>query len=129
MVAAGRRQGVPTLAITNDPSSALAAAAEFIVDLAAGPERAVAATKTYTTSLLAIARLSAAMSESGGESAGVAALAAVPQALEAAPAPPPPARAIGTRMGAFGRVPGAPPRRPDAPPRGGGAESKRSPSG
>src|SRR5258705_12855923 len=67
IVAAGRRQGVPTLAITNDPSSALAEAAEFVVDLAAGPERAVAATKTYTTSLLALARLSIALSGPGGD--------------------------------------------------------------
>ncbi len=61
VVEAARRQGGPTLAITNDPSSALGTVAEFVIDLAAGPERAVAATKTYTTSLLAIARLAAAL--------------------------------------------------------------------
>ncbi len=61
VVEAGRSQDVPTLAITNDPASPLAAAAEYVIDLAAGPERAVAATKTYSTSLLAIARLSAAL--------------------------------------------------------------------
>jgi glucosamine--fructose-6-phosphate aminotransferase (isomerizing) len=86
IVAAGRRQGVPTLEITNDPSSPLAEAAEFVIDLAAGPERAIAATKTYTTSLLAIARLSVALSGSDG-SAGApdpaANLAAVPDAIEA----------------------------------------------
>ena len=37
-----------TIAITNDPDSPLARAAEFLVDLGAGAERAVAATKTYT---------------------------------------------------------------------------------
>jgi glucosamine--fructose-6-phosphate aminotransferase (isomerizing) len=58
---AARRQGGPTLAITNEPSSALGGVAEYVIDLAAGPERAVAATKTYTTSLLAIARLAAAL--------------------------------------------------------------------
>jgi glutamine---fructose-6-phosphate transaminase (isomerizing) len=61
VVAAAASQGAPTLAITNDPSSALAAAADHVVDLAAGPELAIAATKTYTTSLLAIARLSLAL--------------------------------------------------------------------
>jgi glucosamine--fructose-6-phosphate aminotransferase (isomerizing) len=61
VLADARRQGAPTLAITNDPTSPLAAAAESVVDLAAGPERAVAATKTYTTSLLALVRLSLAL--------------------------------------------------------------------
>jgi glutamine---fructose-6-phosphate transaminase (isomerizing) len=77
----GRRQGAPTLAITNDPSSALATAAETCIDLAAGPELAVAATKTYTTELLAIACLSAALS---GDPADVAALAAIPEAMAGA---------------------------------------------
>jgi glucosamine--fructose-6-phosphate aminotransferase (isomerizing) len=87
IVAAGRRQGVPTLAITNDPSSPLADAAEFVIDLAAGPERAIAATKTYTTSLLALARLSMALAGSadGGRTrASEAALAGGPDAIEAA---------------------------------------------
>jgi glucosamine--fructose-6-phosphate aminotransferase (isomerizing) len=76
----GRRQGAPTLAITNDPASALATAAETTIDLGAGPELAVAATKTYTTELLAIAALSAAMS---GDPADTQALAAIPDALAA----------------------------------------------
>jgi glucosamine--fructose-6-phosphate aminotransferase (isomerizing) len=42
------------VAVTNSAGSALATAAEFSVDLAAGPERAVAATKTYTAELLAL---------------------------------------------------------------------------
>lgn len=61
VIAAAARQGAPTLAITNDPASPLAGAADHVVDLAAGPELAIAATKTYTTSLLAIARLSLAL--------------------------------------------------------------------
>jgi glutamine---fructose-6-phosphate transaminase (isomerizing) len=55
-----RRQGRPTLAITNDPSSPLAQAAEWTLCLHAGEERAVAATKTYLNSLGAVALLSAA---------------------------------------------------------------------
>jgi glutamine---fructose-6-phosphate transaminase (isomerizing) len=74
----GRRQGAPTLAITNDPTSPLATAAETSIDLGAGPELAVAATKTYTTELLALASLSAALS---GDPADAEALAAVPDAM------------------------------------------------
>ncbi len=58
---AARRQGSLTVAITNDASSPLAAAAAHSLPLLAGPEHAVAATKTFTTSLLAIALLSAAL--------------------------------------------------------------------
>jgi glucosamine--fructose-6-phosphate aminotransferase (isomerizing) len=81
VVEAGRRQGLPTLAITNDPTSELAEAAEYVVALAAGPELAIAATKTYTTSLLAIARLSAAIL---GDPAAVSALARLPDAISRA---------------------------------------------
>lgn len=46
--------GATTVAVTNDPGSALAEAAEFSVDVRAGNELAVAATKTYTAELLAL---------------------------------------------------------------------------
>jgi glucosamine--fructose-6-phosphate aminotransferase (isomerizing) len=59
----GRRQGVPTLAITNDPSSPLAEAADAVIDISAGKETAVAATKTYTAQLMAIAMLSVALKD------------------------------------------------------------------
>lgn len=59
-----RRQGRPTLAITNVPDSPLAQAAEEVLCLHAGEERAVAATKTYTASLAALALLSAEFSAS-----------------------------------------------------------------
>ncbi len=62
VVEEGRRQGALTVAITNDPASPLARLSEFGIDLCAGPERAVAATKTYTTSLLALALLSVSLS-------------------------------------------------------------------
>ncbi len=58
----GKRQGCLTLAITNEPDSPLAAQADFVFDIQAGPERAVAATKTYTAELMTIAMLSAALS-------------------------------------------------------------------
>ena len=58
---AGRREGAFTVAITNEPGSALAQAAEAVLPLLAGAERAVAATKTYTASLGALAMLSVAV--------------------------------------------------------------------
>ncbi|GAB4201920.1 MAG: SIS domain-containing protein [Roseiflexaceae bacterium] len=62
-VAAGRAQGALTVAITNDPRSPLARTAEYVLDLGAGVEAAVAATKTYTTQLATVALLSAALSD------------------------------------------------------------------
>lgn len=59
----GKHQGCLTLAITNTPDSPLARAADFVIDLQVGPEQAVAATKTYTAELLAIAMLSAALND------------------------------------------------------------------
>jgi glutamine---fructose-6-phosphate transaminase (isomerizing) len=52
-----REQGQPTVALTNAPNSPLARAAESTIDIGAGAERSVAATKTYTASLAAIAAL------------------------------------------------------------------------
>jgi glucosamine--fructose-6-phosphate aminotransferase (isomerizing) len=49
-----RRRGALTLAVTNTAGSALAAAAELQLDVRAGAERAVAATKSYTGELLAL---------------------------------------------------------------------------
>jgi glucosamine--fructose-6-phosphate aminotransferase (isomerizing) len=49
-----REQGALTVAVTNNPGSPLAAAAELGVDVLAGPERAVAATKSYSAQLLAL---------------------------------------------------------------------------
>jgi glucosamine--fructose-6-phosphate aminotransferase (isomerizing) len=59
----GRRQGCATLAITNEVNSPLAEAAEFVIEIKAGEEQAVAATKTYTAELMAIAMLSTALDE------------------------------------------------------------------
>jgi glutamine---fructose-6-phosphate transaminase (isomerizing) len=60
----GRRQNCLTLAITNIPDSPLAKAADYVLDIQAGEEKAVAATKTYTSELMAIAMISAALSNS-----------------------------------------------------------------
>jgi glucosamine--fructose-6-phosphate aminotransferase (isomerizing) len=58
VLAEARQQDRPTLAITNDPKSPLAQAAEWVLPLHAGEERAVAATKTYLNSIAAVALLS-----------------------------------------------------------------------
>jgi glucosamine--fructose-6-phosphate aminotransferase (isomerizing) len=58
----GRKNGAPTLAITNHPDSPLASIADFVIPLHAGEERSVAATKTYTTSLTALTMLSSYLS-------------------------------------------------------------------
>jgi glucosamine--fructose-6-phosphate aminotransferase (isomerizing) len=54
-----RAAGAFTVAVTNDPSSALAERAEATLPLAAGPELAVAATKTYSSQLAALGLLAA----------------------------------------------------------------------
>lgn len=78
VVAAARAQGALTVAITNEPASPLAAAVDRTIALGAGPERAIAATKTYTAELLAIALLSAALAD---DPADRMALAAIPATM------------------------------------------------
>jgi glucosamine--fructose-6-phosphate aminotransferase (isomerizing) len=72
-----RRQGALTAAITNDTGSPLAEAADHVLELHAGAEQSVAATKTYTAQLAALALLSAAMS---GQADQLSALEKVPDA-------------------------------------------------
>ena len=60
----GRKQGSLTLAITNVPDSPLGKAADLVLDIQAGVEKAVAATKTYTAELMSIAMISAALTNS-----------------------------------------------------------------
>ncbi|MPZ53181.1 MAG: SIS domain-containing protein [Acidimicrobiia bacterium] len=62
VLAEAGRQGRPTLAITNDVNSPMADTAEIVIDLCAREERAIAATKTYTSQLTAVALLSLAFS-------------------------------------------------------------------
>lgn len=60
-----RRQGRPTVALTNVASSPLAGAAEHTLLLEAGTERAPTATKTYVNELAAFALLASAMDHDG----------------------------------------------------------------
>lgn len=62
-----RRQGAVTLAITNDPGSPLADTADTVIPLQAGPELAIAASKTYVAELAAVALLSDALAGGGAE--------------------------------------------------------------
>jgi glucosamine--fructose-6-phosphate aminotransferase (isomerizing) len=68
VVAEGKRQGALTAAITDFPDSDLGRTADYVIDLSAGEEKSIAATKTYTAELAAIALLSVALSGDAGRS-------------------------------------------------------------
>lgn len=51
---AAREAGAITLAVTNNADSPLAEVSEFHIDVLAGPEKALPATKTYTAELLSL---------------------------------------------------------------------------
>lgn len=79
VLAEARRQGAMTAAITNFPDSDLARQAEHVITLHAGEEKSIAATKTYTASLAAIALLSAELT---GDEQMRQALGAIPDKVE-----------------------------------------------
>ena len=95
VVEEARRQGALTVALTNDGASPLGDTADHVIDLHAGPERATAATKTYTGELLAAALLSTALDPP--EPAETAALGALPHLVSAALAVEPQARDLAVR--------------------------------
>ena len=76
--AMARAAGAITVAIVNDQASPLAQAAQFVLPLAAGPERSVAATKSFVTSLAALLQLTAAWT---GDAAMRSACARLPARL------------------------------------------------
>jgi len=82
VVREGRRAGAVTIALTNSSRSRLARTAEYLFPLRAGPERAIAATKTYTATCVALALLAAATAEARGRSA--LSLAGLPEAIDEA---------------------------------------------
>lgn len=90
-----RRQGAVTVAITNDPGSPLAAGAQHVVELHVGQERSVAATKTYTAQLAALALLSMGMA---GAPMRPGALDAIPGVIEQALGAEEATRAAAARM-------------------------------
>jgi glucosamine--fructose-6-phosphate aminotransferase (isomerizing) len=76
-----RAKGALIVAMVNDEESPLAAMADCAIPLAAGPERSVAATKSFIASLAAILGLLAAWT---GDPAIDSALASLPENLERA---------------------------------------------
>ena len=99
VIRAARAQGALTLAITNTPGSDMATAAAHHLDLRAGPERAVAATKTYTATLTVLAMLTAGLAgpETGDD------LGLLPHALAAMLAQEDEARRIAADQAALDR--------------------------
>ncbi|MFN4250000.1 SIS domain-containing protein [Deinococcus sp.] len=79
-VRAARESGALTVALVNVEDSDLARAAEFVLPLRGGEERAVAATKSYLASLTALLPVIADLS---GDDALLRGLHALPAALEA----------------------------------------------
>jgi glucosamine--fructose-6-phosphate aminotransferase (isomerizing) len=75
MAETARAGGALTIAITNTAESPLARASDYAIDILAGPERSVAATKTFVNS--AVAGL-ALMAHCTGDDALLAALAGLP---------------------------------------------------
>lgn len=65
VLAEARRQNQLTAVLTNNPNSDLGQVGDFVIDLGAGDEKSVAATKTYTAELMAVALLSALLSNDG----------------------------------------------------------------
>ena len=69
LIARGKACGAITVGITNDPDSVVAKEADWHLDLCAGPEVSVAATKTFITQIGVLTQLVAAWSRSSELSA------------------------------------------------------------
>ncbi|WMS45078.1 SIS domain-containing protein [Acuticoccus sp. MNP-M23] len=82
---AAKAGGAFTLAVVNASESPIALSADLVLDIGAGPERSVAATKSFIASAAALAASVAALTHDDGLDR---ALAALPAALDAAPGAP-----------------------------------------
>jgi glucosamine--fructose-6-phosphate aminotransferase (isomerizing) len=69
LVESAKRRGSFSIALTNDANSGLAAAADVTAFLDSGPERAVAATKTYLAELISVALIAGAAARAVGRDA------------------------------------------------------------
>ncbi|MDB5506460.1 MAG: Glucosamine-6-phosphate deaminase, alternative [Devosia sp.] len=81
MAASARRNGALAIAITNTAGSPLATGAQYAVDLKSGPEKSVAATKTFVASVVAGLAI---LAEWQNDTALAGAIADLPRTLEAA---------------------------------------------
>jgi fructoselysine-6-P-deglycase FrlB-like protein len=93
-----RACGARTVAITNQPGSPLAEVADATLVTHAGDERAVPATKTYTTQLAAMAVLATALSAGPGGGIDLGALGRAPEAVAAMLEVAPAAEALAERL-------------------------------
>lgn len=82
--AEARRAGVPLVAVTNGPDTPLARAADISLDLSAGAEHSVAATKTFIASAALLARI---VAEWAGDAILVRSVEGLPDALRKAGGP------------------------------------------
>jgi glucosamine--fructose-6-phosphate aminotransferase (isomerizing) len=94
-LAAARRAGAPTLAIVGDTESPLARVAGEVLPLHAGEERSVAATKTYTAELAAVALLALTLA---GKRTLLKKLSVIPEAMAVALATEPAVRRMARRL-------------------------------
>ncbi len=97
VVAEARREGAVTIAITNRAGSILSRRAAWTFPLRAGPERSVAATKTYTATCVALALIAATTAEARGRSA--LSLAGLAESVEEAESCDAGAQRIAARLG------------------------------
>lgn len=84
VAAASRGAGALTIGLTNETGSPLYGAVELPIALGAGPERAVAATKTYVAELVAVALLAAGAAAGKRPADWTAEIAALPERTAAA---------------------------------------------
>jgi len=81
VMAQAKKAGAITVSLVNHPESRLAKESEYVVPLCAGPENAIAATKSYITTLTALLHMTAL---SSGDSGLVKGLKQLPDSLEKA---------------------------------------------
>lgn len=80
VLAEAKKQDALTACITNEPNSDMAKVSDYVIDIMAGDEKSVAATKTYTSQLMAISLLSSYLAESDSM---IAEIRKVPEAANA----------------------------------------------
>ncbi|GAA3476550.1 hypothetical protein GCM10018966_010780 [Streptomyces yanii] len=78
---AAREAGALTLAVTDNPDSPLAAVSEYHIDILAGPDKALPATKTCTASLLSLYLFLFVEGLRGGDGGAAASLPELAEAI------------------------------------------------
>jgi glutamine---fructose-6-phosphate transaminase (isomerizing) len=102
-----RAAGASVIGITNEPASPMADVVDVLLTTAAGPERAVPATKTMTAQMLLVATVAAALGRRQGGTAGAAGdegLTALPAAVTGILRDPGPAEELARRWDGIDRL-------------------------